>query len=270
MFGEGYAGAQDRLFLMDILRHTGRAAALLVHRRLALQPRHGPRPVAARALHRAGPPVADRPGRRVLRRRGRAAGQRRPRTSSPGSTPTSTRRSRTRSLMPSEYAALGKRPQPWKPTDVIAEASLIGGIFGKGGGSELELGPADAGVREALRRSRPEGAPGRDFRSKNDPEAPTTVRARFPYETASAFAEAGPRAARPRVCEAGAGGSPGSEPARRRAERGRLRPRRRAADAGTQTCRTPPTGSWSRRASRGPATRSGCSGRRSATTCRRS
>ena len=25
MFGEGYASAQDRLFLMDILRHTGRA-----------------------------------------------------------------------------------------------------------------------------------------------------------------------------------------------------------------------------------------------------
>ncbi len=25
LFGEGYAGAQDRLFLMDILRHTGRA-----------------------------------------------------------------------------------------------------------------------------------------------------------------------------------------------------------------------------------------------------
>src|SRR5947209_17636339 len=25
MFGAGYAGAEDRLFLMDILRHTGRA-----------------------------------------------------------------------------------------------------------------------------------------------------------------------------------------------------------------------------------------------------
>ena len=25
MFGAGYAGANDRLFLMDVLRHTGRA-----------------------------------------------------------------------------------------------------------------------------------------------------------------------------------------------------------------------------------------------------
>src|SRR6202035_1336590 len=41
-------------------------------------------------------------------------------------------------LLPAEYAAFGKTPQPWKPTDVVAEASLIGGIFGKGGGSELQ------------------------------------------------------------------------------------------------------------------------------------
>src|SRR3712207_7116879 len=34
-------------------------------------------------------------------------------------------------------AALGRTPTAWKPTDVIAEASLIGGIFGKGGGNEV-------------------------------------------------------------------------------------------------------------------------------------
>ena len=39
--------------------------------------------------------------------------------------------------MPAEYAAFGQTPQPWKLTDVIAEASLIGGIFGKGGGNEV-------------------------------------------------------------------------------------------------------------------------------------
>ena len=41
--------------------------------------------------------------------------------------------------MPSEYAAIGKPgPADWKVTDVIATASLIGGIFGKGGGRELD------------------------------------------------------------------------------------------------------------------------------------
>ena len=34
------------------------------------------------------------------------------------------------------------------------------------------------------------------FRSKNDPEAPTTVSKKFPYETESAFAKRGPGAAR--------------------------------------------------------------------------
>ena len=75
-------------------------------------------------------------------------------------------------------------PSDWKVTDVIATASLIGGIFGKGGGNELRLGAG------RCRRSRSASArkKGRrawaDFRSKNDPEAPTTVlKKRFPYET---------------------------------------------------------------------------------------
>jgi acyl-homoserine lactone acylase PvdQ len=37
-----------------------------------------------------------------------------------------------------EYAALGKMPEHFTLTDVIAEASLIGGIFGKGGGAEVK------------------------------------------------------------------------------------------------------------------------------------
>ena len=42
--------------------------------------------------------------------------------------------------MPGEYAAIGspQGPDDWKVTDVIATASLIGGIFGKGGGRELD------------------------------------------------------------------------------------------------------------------------------------
>ena len=42
--------------------------------------------------------------------------------------------------MPGEYAALGhpdSGPDPWKVTDVIATASLVAGIFGKGGGGEV-------------------------------------------------------------------------------------------------------------------------------------
>src|SRR5205085_10134043 len=40
--------------------------------------------------------------------------------------------------MPAEYAALGQTLQPWKATDVVATASLIGAEFGGGGGREVQ------------------------------------------------------------------------------------------------------------------------------------
>ena len=41
MFGAGYASAADRLFLMDVLRHTGKGRPVLVPRRVAQQPGDG-------------------------------------------------------------------------------------------------------------------------------------------------------------------------------------------------------------------------------------
>src|SRR5207248_7669318 len=90
--------------------------------------------------------------------------------------------------MPFEYIAFAKTPQPWKLTDVIAEASLIGGIFGKGGGNELR----SALALEALQKrfgSKKGTRAWADFRFKNDPEAPTTIlKKRFPYEPQKALA----------------------------------------------------------------------------------
>jgi hypothetical protein len=37
---------------------------------------------------------------------------------------------------PVEYAALQKQPHDWTRADVTYVASLVGGIFGKGGGGE--------------------------------------------------------------------------------------------------------------------------------------
>src|SRR5207253_1913847 len=92
--------------------------------------------------------------------------------------------------MPAEYAALKQVPTEWKPTDVIAEASLIGGIFGKGGGAEvrsaLALEAFEKGLGQAAGRTAWQG-----FREANDPEAPVTVSGRFPYETTSPFATTG-------------------------------------------------------------------------------
>ena len=43
--------------------------------------------------------------------------------------------------LPGEYAAIGRPlgPDLFKPADLIATAALVGGIFGKGGGKELEF-----------------------------------------------------------------------------------------------------------------------------------
>ena len=81
---------------------------------------------------------------------------------------------------PAEYAALQKVPEDWTRADVVYVASLVGGIFGKGGGGEvrnaawLQALTKKFGRREALRTYN-------DLRAENDPEAPVTTTKRTPY-----------------------------------------------------------------------------------------
>jgi acyl-homoserine lactone acylase PvdQ len=188
MFGAGYAGAEDRLFLMDVLRHTARAQLssfiggsasnrAMDHTQWELAPYteqdlQSQVDAAPRLYGAAGAQLVADVGSYVQGINAYVT-----------STNPLTR--------PGEYTAIFKAPQPWKVTDVIAEASLIGGIFGKGGGNELN----SALTLQSLQR-RFGGASGRrawsDFRSANDPEAPTTVLGnKFPYETGNAFAPRG-------------------------------------------------------------------------------
>jgi acyl-homoserine lactone acylase PvdQ len=85
-------------------------------------------------------------------------------------------------LIPADYAAIGQLPQYWRPTDIIDIASLIGGIFGRGGGGEL----ANAALLQFLQKKYgpSEGLTlFNDLKEQNDPEAPTTIVDRtFPYE----------------------------------------------------------------------------------------
>jgi acyl-homoserine lactone acylase PvdQ len=188
-FGAGYAGAQDRLFLMDVLRHTGRATLSSFiggskSNRAMDETQWKIAPYTEQDLQRqvddAGKLYGARGLQLVTDVKNYVA----------GINAYVTRTQTDPSALPFEYTALGVKPQPWKPTDVVAVASLVGGIFGKGGGNE---------VSSALTLQRLEARFGRtagrrawsDFREKNDPEAPTTVKARFPYETASAFSKRG-------------------------------------------------------------------------------
>jgi acyl-homoserine lactone acylase PvdQ len=188
MFGAGYAGATDRLFLMDVLRHTGRAelASFLggsnaetdagqwsfapyteadLEKQLVQAPKqYGP----------AGQQAVEDVGSYVEGINAYIAAAK----ASPST------------LEPAEYGLLGKKMEPWKPTDVIAIASLIGGIFGRGGGNELNSALTMQAFVERMGKQAGRKA-WLGFRSKNDPEAPTTISKPFPYETRSAFAKRG-------------------------------------------------------------------------------
>jgi acyl-homoserine lactone acylase PvdQ len=190
MFGAGYASSEDRLFMMDVLRHYARGElssfaggspsnramdetqwAIAPYTEQDLQSQL----TAAHSLYgAAGDQVVSDVQNYIA-----------------GINAYISQTTVDPLLLPGEYAALGKLPQPWTVTDVIAEASLIGGIFGKGGGSELRSALALQALGQRLGRKAGERA-WRDFREANDPEAPTTVIDRpFPYETANAFSPRG-------------------------------------------------------------------------------
>jgi acyl-homoserine lactone acylase PvdQ len=71
-------------------------------------------------------------------------------------------------------------PTDYTRGDITYIASLVGGIFGKGGGGEatnarwLRQLEAKFGTEQAIRVFE-------DLRERNDPEAPTTASVRFPY-----------------------------------------------------------------------------------------
>lgn len=83
------------------------------------------------------------------------------------------------------YAATGhpEGPQPWKVTDVVATGALVAGIFGKGGGDELQAATALQDAKKVLGRKKGQLV-WKDFRSADDPEASRTVHKKvFPYRT---------------------------------------------------------------------------------------
>ncbi|HEU4600094.1 MAG TPA: penicillin acylase family protein, partial [Solirubrobacterales bacterium] len=187
MFAAGYAGAQDRLFLMDVLRHTGRAelASFLGGSNASTDAgQWGFAPYTEADLEKQlaqAPQIYGQIGQQAVEDVDAyveginayvAAAQLNP------------------ELKPSEYTVLGKPMLPWKPTDIVAIASLIGGIFGRGGGNELNSALTMQAFVSRFGQKAGRKA-WQDFRSKNDPEAPTTISKHFPYETRSAFAKQG-------------------------------------------------------------------------------
>ena len=179
-FGAGYAQAQDRLFLMDVLRHYGSgtltsflgtscADEQMDHNQLLLAPYTT---AQANAQINSLPREYGAQGRLALAMIHSYV---------QGINAYIAKAQTNPKLKPVEYALLGA-PKPWTPADVVAVAALIGGIFGDGGGGEVRNAALLKYLQGQLGRS-PGGTAFTEFKEQNDPAAPTTVVDKsFPYE----------------------------------------------------------------------------------------
>ena len=208
MFGIGYATAEDRLFFIDVLRHAGQgdlaqfagganvsmdqsvwANEPYTQQDLANQVQYG-------LTHSPyGAQIYDDAQSYVNGINAYIAAARNPLN--------------LLTMMPAEYTVLGLTPQPFTLEDVVSIATLVGGIFGNGGGQQLHNailyehlmqrfgrehysvpGSPEIVKRTVQRRARRRHlrdhsgfATFLSFVDPSDPEAPTTVhRTRFPYQ----------------------------------------------------------------------------------------
>jgi acyl-homoserine lactone acylase PvdQ len=192
-FGTGYAAAEDRLFLIDVLRHTAEAqlASFVggsASNRAMDETQWGIAPYTQADLQEQidlAPKLYGAQGTQLVQDGTNFV------DGINAYIQNAENPLNTASMMPSEYAALGTLPQPWKLTDVIAEASLIGGIFGLGGGGQVDSAITLQKLEQRLGKLRGRRA-WSDFREVDDPESPSTITGkRFPYELGNAFSPKG-------------------------------------------------------------------------------
>jgi acyl-homoserine lactone acylase PvdQ len=174
MFGAGYAGAEDRLFTMDLLRRVGRGT---------LTPFAGGSPgnrALEQSLWRTAPYTDEDLATQAAAIDPAVAADMRAYLDGVNAYVGACRAG---SYCPGEYALTGNGgPQPFAMPDLVAISAVIGGLFGSGGGAEMQ----SALVRVAA-RARYGTAEGdrvwQGFRSQDDPETVLTLHdgQSFPY-----------------------------------------------------------------------------------------
>ena len=180
-FGAGYASAYSRLFQMDVLRHTARGELIEL---TGLGAGNSSLDMDVGQLRVAD--YTEEELERMIDTAAASAGEegaaiKQDLLDYVDGVNTFIAEARTDPLlMPAEYAALGVELEDWKPTDSAAIASLIGGIFGKGGGVETRNAAALSAARRRFGAKRG-GKVFKDFRALNDPEAPVTTPRRFRF-----------------------------------------------------------------------------------------
>ena len=188
-FGAGYAAGQDRLWLMDLFRHVGRGELTSfaggAPANQGLEQQFWPQaPYTEADLQAQVDRIRDTNGER-----GKQA-MPTPRPTSTASTPTATQ-SKNGRYFPGEYVLTGHidaitnagEIQPFKLTDLVALASVVGGLFGNGGGGEVAVGARRCSPPSRSTASTKGTEVWESFRERNDPEAVLDPprRQSFPY-----------------------------------------------------------------------------------------
>lgn len=185
MFGAGYAAAEDRLFLMDVLRRVGRGE--LTSFAGGAEGNRG----LEQDLWRSAPYTEE--DKQAQIDRVAAGGERGEQALADvdayleGVNAYIEEADDNRDF-PGEYVLTGHKDaitnageiEPFTPTDVVGIAAMVGGIFGGGGGGEVQAAVVLANFRD--RYGAEEGAElYRAWRMENDPEAVVSVGGEFPY-----------------------------------------------------------------------------------------
>lgn len=180
MFGAGYVSAEDRLFMMDTLRHVGRGrlSEFLGASEANLQMDRAA--YAAAGYEEAEfEAMADRLLELDPVRGAQAIQDVQDYTE--GVNTYIHEALRDPSKLPGEYEALQQVPRDWKPTDTAAVASLIGSQLGVGGGGELRNAAFLSALHDRGFSEKEARAIFDDLRHAEDPEAPTHTTKRFEW-----------------------------------------------------------------------------------------
>lgn len=188
-FGAGYAAAQDRLWLMDLFRHLGRGqlsgfAGGAEGNRVLEQSFYGQIPYTEADLRRQ----IDR----VAAQGPRGAQALRDVTDYVAGINAYIADAVAGRYFPGEYVLTGHADaitnwndiRPFQPTDLVAIAAVVGGLFGAGGGGEVGNALVKLAAQNRYGAEAGERV-WRSFREQNDPEAVLTLHdgQRFPYAT---------------------------------------------------------------------------------------
>ncbi|MGP3928057.1 penicillin acylase family protein [Streptomyces sp. 8N616] len=187
-FGAGYAAGQDRLWLIDLFRHIGRGQ---------LTPFAGGAPANQGLEQQFWPlaPYTEKDLQAQIDRITETGGERGKQAMADAQAYIDglnayREQSKNGRYFPGEYVLTGHidaitnagEIEPFKLTDLIALASVVGGLFGNGGGGEVQsalsllAAQQKYGVAEGTKVWE-------SFRMRNDPESVLTVHdgQRFPY-----------------------------------------------------------------------------------------